>query len=150
MTEESEQQETRIKPRKRLSIAIGSKLIKRIEKYTIRHTLVGNTVFFDPRQFAWSARLEDNWESICVELEDVLRERERIPNFQDITRGQRSQTQDDRWKTFFLYGYGYKTQDNRRRWPQFIQEARRNQNRGSGASKAADRARLRAAPADLD
>lgn len=118
MTVETEQQERRVKPRKRLSVAIGSKIIKRIEKFIIRHSLVNDTPFFDPREFDWTARLEANWEVMRAELEDVLRDRDQIPNFQDISKDQRSLTQDDRWKTFFLYGYGYKTEENCRRCPQ--------------------------------
>ena len=31
-----------------------------------------------------------------------------LPNFQDISKDQIEITDDDRWKTFFLYGYGFK------------------------------------------
>ena len=30
-----------------------------------------------------------------------------LPNFQDISKDQIEITNDDRWKTFFLYGYGF-------------------------------------------
>ena len=37
----------------------------------------------------------------------MLDDREALPNFQDISKDQIEITDDDRWKTFFLYGYGF-------------------------------------------
>jgi beta-hydroxylase len=108
----------RVKPKKRLTVALGSKLIKRIEKVLIRYSLIGDSTFFDPADFPWVKPLEDNWRAIRAELASILEERERLPNFQDISKDQRSLTQDDRWKTFFLYGYGYKTEENCQRCPE--------------------------------
>ena len=44
---------------------------------------------------------------IREELQRVLEDREALPNFQDISKDQIEITDDDRWKTFFLYGYGF-------------------------------------------
>ncbi len=38
----------------------------------------------------------------------MLEDREALPNFQDISKDQIEITDDDNWKTFFLYGYGFK------------------------------------------
>ena len=56
----------------------------------------------------WIPALEARWRDIRAELDRVLQRPEDIPNFQDISRDQVNITQDDRWKTFFLYGYGYR------------------------------------------
>ena len=37
----------------------------------------------------------------------MLDDHEALPNFQDISKDQIEITDDDRWKTFFLYGYGF-------------------------------------------
>ncbi len=106
------------KRKHRPSVAIGLWLIKRLE-HAIRHySAVDNTPFFEPRQFAWVPTLEANWEVIRQELEQVLQTPERLPNFQDISRDQLNITQDDRWKTFFLYGYGYRMDSNCARCPE--------------------------------
>ncbi|MFD1693058.1 aspartyl/asparaginyl beta-hydroxylase domain-containing protein [Azotobacter chroococcum] len=99
-------------------MAIGFWIIKRLENVIRRYSILGNPPFFDTRQFPWVPALEANWETIRQELEQVLQHRERLPNFQDISRDQRSLTQDDRWKTFFLYGYGYKMEGNCERCPE--------------------------------
>ncbi|WP_077045137.1 aspartyl/asparaginyl beta-hydroxylase domain-containing protein [Pseudomonas sp. KK4] len=106
-----------IKRKHRPSVALGLWVIKRLEKIIRRNSTVGDSPFFEPRQFAWAAELEANWRSILKELEVVLNDRDRLPNFQDISKDQRNITQDDKWKTFFLYGYGYKMDKNCARCP---------------------------------
>ena len=39
-------------------------------------------------------------------LDRLLQDRDRIPNFQDISPVQASLTEGEQWKTFFLYAYG--------------------------------------------
>ena len=38
----------------------------------------------------------------------MLEDQAALPNFQDISKDQIEITDDDRWKTFFLYGFGFK------------------------------------------
>ena len=42
----------------------------------------------------------------------MLQYRDALPNFQDISTDQESITDDDRWKTFFLYGFGFRSDTN--------------------------------------
>ena len=53
--------------------------------------------------------VERNWPIIREELDRILVDRHKLPNFQEISKDQIEITDDDRWKTFFLYGYGFKT-----------------------------------------
>lgn len=106
------------KRKHRPSVAVGLWLIKRLENAIRRYSKVGVTPFFEPAQFAWTAPLEAQWEVIRRELDQVLTRQDDIPNFQDISRDQLNITQDDRWKTFFLYGYGYKMDGNCARCPE--------------------------------
>lgn len=98
--------------RHRPSVAIGRWLIKHIEQLIMRYSLVGDEPVFTAGDFPWTETLEGNWKQILGELEDVLKHPEQLPNFQDISRDQINITRDDKWKTFFLYGYGYKMQRN--------------------------------------
>ncbi|HWX25525.1 MAG TPA: aspartyl/asparaginyl beta-hydroxylase domain-containing protein, partial [Vicinamibacteria bacterium] len=50
-----------------------------------------------------------SWSVIRGELEQLLEDLPELPNFQEISKDQVEITDDDRWKTFFLYGYGFKT-----------------------------------------
>ena len=104
--------------RHRPSVAIGLWLIKHLERFITRYSLVEDRPFFQARNFPWTVTLENNWQMIRAELDTVLLEPDKLPNFQDISKDQVNITRDDRWKTFFLYGYGYKMDRNCRACPQ--------------------------------
>jgi ornithine lipid ester-linked acyl 2-hydroxylase len=83
-----------------------------------RYTRDGDATFFDTRAFPWTTHIENEWESIRRELESLLRHREEIPNFQDISPDQAVLTERDEWKTFFLYAYGHRIVENCARCPE--------------------------------
>jgi ornithine lipid ester-linked acyl 2-hydroxylase len=100
------------KRKHRLSVSIGLWFIKRIERILMYFSKFEDQPFLDPKDFDWVQTLEDNWEQIRVELEHILKHPENIPNFQDISKDQTNLTKDNRWKSFFLYGYGFKFEPN--------------------------------------
>ncbi len=48
----------------------------------------------------------------------MLQVHDQIPNFQDISVDQRAITTDNKWKTYFIYGFGYKAEKNCQRCPE--------------------------------
>lgn len=90
-----------------LTIAAGERVLAPIEKFIGSKSLVGEATFFPNDRFPWIAEVEASWTTIRDELERVLEDREGLPNFQDISKDQIEITDDDRWKTLFLYGYGF-------------------------------------------
>jgi beta-hydroxylase len=91
-----------------LTIAVGERALVPVERFIGRRSLVGDATFFPLERFPWVKHIEDNWTVIREELGEVLADREGLANFQDISKDQIEITDDDRWKTFFLYGYGFK------------------------------------------
>ncbi|HEY2767103.1 MAG TPA: aspartyl/asparaginyl beta-hydroxylase domain-containing protein [Solirubrobacteraceae bacterium] len=89
------------------TIAVGERTLAPIERFIGKRSLVGDATFFALERFPWVAHIEENWEVILGELQGVLADREALPNFQEISKDQIEITDDDRWKTFFLYGYGF-------------------------------------------
>jgi aspartyl/asparaginyl beta-hydroxylase (cupin superfamily) len=89
------------------TIAVGELILAPVERFIGKRSLVGDAMFFPLERFPWVAHIEANWETIREELEGVLVDREALPNFQDISKDQIEITDDDHWKTFFLYGYGF-------------------------------------------
>lgn len=83
-----------------------------------RFSPVGDRPFFDADQFAWTRDLEASWRMIREELEAVLLDSDQLPSFQDVSPTQAALTSDDLWKTYFLYGYGYKVEKNCEECPQ--------------------------------
>lgn len=90
-----------------LTISAGERVLAPIERFIGRRSLVGDATFFEDDRFPWIAEIEANWTTIRDELQDVLADRDALPNFQDISKDQIEITDDDRWKTYFLYGYGF-------------------------------------------
>lgn len=93
-------------------IKTGRKILKQVDAVIARNSLVGDPAFFDVSQFDWIKPLEANWKVIRAELDQVMLGHAELPNFQDISEDQKRISQDDRWKTFFLYGYGYSMPEN--------------------------------------
>jgi aspartyl/asparaginyl beta-hydroxylase (cupin superfamily) len=101
-----------------VSNRVGEKFIRFLDRYFGRRSLVGDHTFFDPDDFAWIADLEAGAPRIRAELDAVLEHRDALPNFQDISTDQAQLTTDDRWKTFFFYGYGFQAGNNIDRCPE--------------------------------
>jgi len=79
-----------------------------------------NTTFFNPESFPWVATIEAEWMEIRKELDSLLVRREEIPNFQDISDKQKVLTEGEQWKTFWLYAYGEKAEENCARCPETV------------------------------
>lgn len=109
--------ESILQRKKKLVLKAGFKIIQQLEKLIARFSLVGDHPFFDPAQFPWAKILEENWEAIRAEALEILERRAILPSFHDISPYQ-SRISDEKWKTFFLYGYGYKSEKNCRFCPQ--------------------------------
>ena len=83
-----------------------------------KYSKVPTTPFLDPAQFEWTRHLEQNWTTIRSELDQILRHKELIPSFHQISEDQKVLTQDRDWKTYFFYGMGYKAEKNCNRCPE--------------------------------
>jgi beta-hydroxylase len=90
------------------TVTAGERILAPVERFVGRRSLVGDTPFLDNERFPWIAEVEAHSGEIRAELEQVLVDHDALPNFQDISKDQIEITDDDRWKTLFLYGYGFK------------------------------------------
>src|SRR5271170_7930218 len=81
----------------------------------------GEKTFFEPASFPWVAELEAEWMAIRKELDALMVRREEIPNFQDVSKAQKTLTEGDQWKTFFFYTFGGKPiRENCARCPETV------------------------------
>ncbi len=106
-----------------LTILVGEWLLNRSDRVVARASRIGNPEFFDLQTigadvFPWHRTLEANWRTIRDELDQLLEHRDALANFQDISTDQASITDDDRWKTYFLYGFGFRADANCARCPE--------------------------------
>jgi aspartyl/asparaginyl beta-hydroxylase (cupin superfamily) len=89
-----------------------------MEKMITRLSRDGNRTFFEAESFPWVAQIEAGSQAIRGELNALLVHRDAIPNFQDISEDQKVLTEGEQWKTFFLYAYGHKAEENCARCPE--------------------------------
>ncbi|MDQ6617248.1 MAG: aspartyl/asparaginyl beta-hydroxylase domain-containing protein [Actinomycetota bacterium] len=101
-----------------LSNDVGGKALQRMEGWVLRYSEVETTPFLPQERFPWIQSLEDGVDVIRAELDGVLTHQDELPNFQDISTDQRALTDDDKWKTYFFFGYGFKSEANCARCPQ--------------------------------
>ncbi len=101
------------------------KLIARVERANARHGRFGNPALYDKRHFPWVAELESRWQAIRIELDRILEMRDHLPAFHEVTSEVRPITTDDRWKTFFLLGYGIEARRNQELCPETTRLVRR-------------------------
>lgn len=88
------------------------------EKLISEFSRDGKRDFFPPESFPWAGALASEWKSIRAELDEVMKERERIPNVADVTRHEGNLAIGGQWKTFFFLASGYRAEANCQRCPQ--------------------------------
>jgi len=109
----------RIRKFRRKTIKKGGKfLLDAASKVYIRQSLIGDQPVFDKSIFPWTAEFEANWGKIRAELDEVLANREALPSFHEISRGQKRISREDNWKTFIFYGLGIRIDANCQRCPE--------------------------------
>ena len=96
---------------------IGKRLRHRISAIIARSSKVGNDPVLDPALFPWIRELEAHWPEIRAEVDRLLTRQEGIPPLADISPDHRRIAPPDKWKSFFLFGYGYSQEENVRRCP---------------------------------
>src|ERR1700726_1231791 len=99
------------------TIKIGEAILAPIERFIGKRSLVGDATFFPTERFPWVKHIEENWTVIREEAERLLEHQADLANFQDISKDQIEITDDDRWKTFFIYGYGFEAKLGVEKWP---------------------------------
>jgi beta-hydroxylase len=88
-----------------------------LRKAIARASLVGDHPIFDNSVFPWVPELEARAPAIRAELQEILRDREKLPAFHELTPEVTTITADRHWKTFVFMAYGLKSQRNLARCP---------------------------------
>jgi ornithine lipid ester-linked acyl 2-hydroxylase len=103
--------------RRLIAQKILSPLTAWLEKSIPERSKVGTGPIIPHEEFAWARALERDWRQVRRELDEIMVHYDALPNIQDIATDQYGLTQDDKWKTFFLYAFGDKFEGNLRRCP---------------------------------
>lgn len=106
------------KTRRRYVKKSGKSLLHALDRFLGRHSLIGDGPFFEASDFACVETLEDNWQVIRAELDQLLKHPERIPAFHQISPDQKRISKGDHWKTYMLRGFGHPMPRNCERCPE--------------------------------
>ncbi|HEU0097911.1 MAG TPA: aspartyl/asparaginyl beta-hydroxylase domain-containing protein [Allosphingosinicella sp.] len=104
-------------PQMPLLFRFGKRIRHRIGAVIARSSRVGDTPVYDTRLFPWIAQLESRWPEIRAEVDALLDREEGIPPLADISPDHRRIAPPGKWKSFFLWGYGYRNEENIARCP---------------------------------
>lgn len=89
-----------------------------VERLNVTYSKVGNPPIYDKAVFPWAAKVEREWPAIRAELDRVLTRKDDLPGFHELSTDVATISQDRGWKTFFLSGYGFKSENNIRLCPE--------------------------------
>lgn len=96
---------------------LGKKLRHRVGAVVARSSRVGDRPVYDPALFEWISGIEPHWGEVREELLAMLRRQEAIPPLASISPDHRRIAPPEKWRSFFLHGYGYRIEENCRRCP---------------------------------
>lgn len=90
----------------------GKKLLRAIASYQSAQSKVPDTPKISNDHFDFLKTFTDNWEVIRDEAKEVLKYRDAIPGFEDVSPDQYRIAKEKQWKTFVLYGFGKQLETN--------------------------------------
>jgi ornithine lipid ester-linked acyl 2-hydroxylase len=103
--------------RRRIVKQTGKKLIRSLANFLGRQSLVGDTPVVDSKHFPFLKPFTDNWRRIESEVAEILKYRDAIPVFQDVSPDQMRIATGKNWRTFILYGFGTRLEKNCKQAP---------------------------------
>lgn len=96
-----------------VTFQISNRLLMGIGNLMVPFSKIPNTPILPKSAFAWAQLLEENADKIQAEVRALLANDKDLPNIQDIQPAESLLTTDNRWKTFFLQGFGHRAEKNR-------------------------------------
>ncbi len=100
-----------------LIIRVGTRVRGLFDRLIASSSLVANDPVLDVRDFPWTATLRDHWRVIRDEAVAVALRGEASPSLATISPDHRSIAEVNKWRSFFLWGYGYPIDENLARCP---------------------------------
>ena len=105
------------KQRRKRVKKFGKRVIRGLADFLGRQSLVGDMPIHDTKDFPFLKPFVDNWEGIRAEVVEILKHREAVPLFQEVSPDQMRIAKGNNWRTFILFGFGTKLEKNCRQAP---------------------------------
>jgi ornithine lipid ester-linked acyl 2-hydroxylase len=84
----------------------GEKFTRVVGRFFSSQSLVEDTPFLKNADYPFLQMFAENWEKIRDEVRVILKNRDDIPAFQEVSPDQHLIAKGKNWRTFFLYGFG--------------------------------------------
>ncbi|HMJ93339.1 MAG TPA: aspartyl/asparaginyl beta-hydroxylase domain-containing protein [Allosphingosinicella sp.] len=104
-------------PKRPLIYRIGKRARPMFDRVIARFSEIGTGPLIDPAELRWTADLKKQWRTIRTEAEALTSDIKAVPPLRIMSPDHGRIAQHDLWKAFFLYGYGYRVDDNCARCP---------------------------------
>ena len=92
--------------------------LRLLDKVLARYSTIPDHEVFPNSLFPWAEQLEENWAAIRSEADKVLRDRRSIPPLRTLSPDHNAIAVDDRWRSYFLWGYGLRWKSNCEQCPE--------------------------------
>jgi beta-hydroxylase len=93
-------------------IATGLRLLPGFDRLLMRSKTTEEFQVFPNSVFPWTPYLESHWATIRQEAEVLLQDRMSIPSVREVSVDHEKIAVDEKWRSFFLYGYGVRIDAN--------------------------------------
>lgn len=104
-------------PKRGLFYRLLKKYRFKLNGIAARYSLIPNDPVLDAGLFPWTTQIADHWTDIRDEALAVYAHLDAIPPLRRISPDHRRIAGDDRWRSFFLIGYGNESSENLARVP---------------------------------
>jgi beta-hydroxylase len=98
-------------------IDLGLRYLPAFDRLLMRYAATPDHQVFPRETFPWIPKLEANWEAIRDEAAEILRDRMSVPSIREVSPDHDKIALDEKWRSFFLWGYGVRVKNNCARCP---------------------------------
>lgn len=99
-------------------IETAQRLLPGFDRLLMRSAAMPEHQIFPNALFPWTDYLKAQTPVIRAEAEVLLRNRMSVPSVREISPDHAKIAKDDKWRSFFLWGYGVKIEDNCAKCPE--------------------------------
>lgn len=105
---------------RRAILRAGRRARAPVNRVLARYSAVGDPAVFAPATFPALAPLEAAWQEVRDEADAVLSRPDRVPPLRRISPDHQRIAVDDAWRSYVLYGYGFRSEANCARCPRTL------------------------------
>ncbi len=99
-------------------ISAGLRLLPILDRLLMRFATTEEHQVFPNELFPWTSLLIENWPAIRDEAQALLRDHTSIPSVRELSSDHEKIAVDDKWRSFFFWGYGLRAEANCVRCPE--------------------------------